>query len=97
MSENLQTEKEIYVTYQLTSKGATLLNPESNKQTVRNARRNYIKHGNLNIQLIILRNCFNAKGIFKKSLSSHCGTTGSAASWERWDAGSLPGTAPWVG
>ena len=28
--------------------------------------------------------------------SSHCGATGSAASWERWDAGSIPGSAQWV-
>ena len=29
--------------------------------------------------------------------SSHCGTMGSAASWERWGAGLIPGLAEWVG
>ena len=29
--------------------------------------------------------------------SSHCGTTGSAVSWERWDVGSIPGLAQWIG
>ena len=28
--------------------------------------------------------------------SSHCGKRGSAASWERRDAGSIPGQAQWV-
>ena len=32
----------------------------------------------------------------KADRSSHCGTTGSAASLEPWDAGSLPGPAQWV-
>ena len=26
---------------------------------------------------------------------SHCGATGSMASWERWVAGSIPGLAQW--
>ena len=29
--------------------------------------------------------------------SSCCGAMGSAASWERWKAGSIPGLAQWVG
>ena len=28
--------------------------------------------------------------------SSHCGATGTAASWERWDIGSIPGPAQGV-
>ena len=28
--------------------------------------------------------------------SSCCGATGSVVSWERWDAGSIPGLAQWV-
>ena len=28
--------------------------------------------------------------------SSHCGTTGSASAWERWDMGSIPSPAQWV-
>ena len=30
------------------------------------------------------------------SWSSHCGTMGLAASWEHWDAGSIPSPAQWV-
>ena len=33
------------------------------------------------------------KGGFR---SSRCGATGSVASWECWDAGSIPGPAQWV-
>ena len=34
----------------------------------------------------------------KKNLSwsSHCGARGSAASWECWDVGLIPGLAQWV-
>ena len=28
--------------------------------------------------------------------SSHCGTTGSVASWKHWDSGSIPSPAQWV-
>ena len=28
--------------------------------------------------------------------SLHCGAVGSAASWEHWDTGSIPGLAQWV-
>ena len=28
--------------------------------------------------------------------SSHCGAMRSEASWERWDAGSIPSSAQWV-
>ena len=37
-------------------------------------------------------------GLLKNSFyrSFHCGTMGSAASWEHWNTGLIPGPAQWV-
>ena len=48
------------------------------------------------LKKIDLLNVFSFQSFKISSWSSHCGTTGSVASWEHWGPGSIPGLAQWV-